>query len=420
MKQRALEWTKTVLIILLVLNAMLLIGRLALSQNRTASAADVFDFLRSAVSKETPAEEKLVARSAAVPVTGAVNGENGRCGMVCSAEAGTLYYRILPTLAEALGSASEPESVGRERFEQALGAAGIYLEFDFSVDTTLLSAWLGGGSCPSVSASRYVLEARESGTVTLLFSDGVSFYASDTSVPCEAVTEHTGDYRPNGARFAFELVGAADMWQCVDPCALLVGGMNEDLPVYEQSTPAKTETATALMEAMELNPYVSGAYTDMDGWDVYLFSSGTLRVSPDGRAAFQAASGGSIEPLTAKREDTADAAELARSFLERTVAPFSGEASVGMSGCSVSGGRTVIEFSYYLGGARVTDTKAASFTFENGALAGMEICWRIFTSTGSATSILAPQFECALLSGDTDRLMAVGYAGGRPDRKSVV
>jgi len=415
MKNRIVEWVKSLLIVVLALNALFLIVRLSLSENRAASAADVAAAMRQAVSTREPADEKTSAASAATPVSMAFTGENGRCGMVDRTQIDSCYSRVMPLIAEALGSAEAMRETDCARWQEALCGCGIYLSFDCAISVDMLAGWSGGSSEEHFFADRYILLVDSDNTVCVLCSDREAYLASPTSASASAVREVIDSARPNDAKFAFELAEGQSRWENIDPCSLIVEGMNENLPVYLQETCSKTDISTSVMEALELNPYMDTGYTDQDGWDTYLFSVGTLRLSGDGKAIFRAAGEASVAALTMSNTDFAqEAVEMTRSFVQRTVLPYCGEADVGLSSIVQEGDRIEIGFSYYLNGHRVIGLEAAKFIIQKGKTVEVQLDWQHFAQSGTVTSLLAPRLECAVYPQEPCCAMEIGYSAGDP------
>ena len=415
MKRRVIEWIKSLLIAALALNAVILIARLSFSENRAASLGDVIDALKQRVTVETVSENTSSTAAAALPISVALTGENGRCGLVDRAAIRACFDRITPLLAESLGSAEAPVEVEQTQWQQLLTDNSIFLSYDCTVPLRVLAGWCGSEIRENCRVNMLVLHVQGDDTVTVSYSDGVSCYSARTAASPQTLRELIASARPNGAKFAFELEKNQKQWNNVAPCSLIAEGMHEALPVYIQTTVSNADIATVVMEALELNPYMDKGYTDRDGWDTYLFSVGTLRLSGDGTATFRAAADASASVLTLSAADGAQqAVEMTRHFVQRVLGPYCGQAEIGLSSLAAEGDSMAITYAYYLNGHKAADVPGAVFTIEGDRVTDMRLNWRGFEASSATTSILVPRLECAVYPRSPRCTMKIGYSAGNP------
>ncbi len=419
MKKKLLETGKAILIAALALNAAMLLARIALSHNGVASSRDVFVAVQRLFrSTSDSAPEVLETAEAALPVQAAVMLENGRYGIVSGfEEMDRLYNTTGAIFAEALGSAEKAVSIKEDAWADALSEKGLYFAFDVKIPVAVLAGWLSITGDENFAASRFILACGSSDMVTLLYSDGISHYSCKTSAKAQTLIEQLESCRPNGAKFAFELSDTQIVFANVDPYSLIIDAMNTSLPSYGSSDTLNKAAVTELMEKLELNPYAKSPYEDKDGWLVYAYSSGGLRISGDGRAVFTVGRGENFDLITAQRYGNdgisdATAIESTRVFAKQTVEKYCGDARVYMSGYETEGNAVTVTYSYYLNGLKTLTPQfghAARFRFVNGIAVQMELEYRTYSRQEEPSNLLRPLYAAAIYPDHSGQLLTAGY-----------
>ena len=309
----------------------------------------------SAVPTATPE----VYSAAALPAAAAVTGPEGlRCGVKYDAAAlSELYEGFSAALAEALGSAEEPRPLSEERWRGLLREESLYLDYGFPMPLAAMAAWVGVSAdrMGNAAASAILLDEGERGGVRLSFrgEDG-AFYTCDTAASWATLRHQLGDYRPNGAAFAFEL----DRLEACGPYLLIL----ERLPTVwaGQSEEVREEALRAFGELFSLKPGSQNHYAEADGTLVYPGEAGTLRLGTDGRLSYTAAE--SAPDLSASAEDRI---ETARELLASLHAPWAGDEELVLTGLrAAEDGGFVLQFSYALNGVAVEQDAGPAATAE--------------------------------------------------------
>jgi hypothetical protein len=418
MNRKWIEAGKTVLIIVLSLSAVLLLLLVVASQNGTVTTQGVISAAKRLFHNEsTVGEKNFEVSRAAMPVQAAVMHENGRCGIVYGFDRiDELFDAVGSTVKEAFGSAQQAEPIGEEAWREALTRRGVYFAYDTSIPLPVLASWFSTSRDEDLSVARLIFSCDTEENVILLFSDGVDYYACETSARSETLREQVAFCRPNGAGFAFEAAKEAEVYENVDPYSMILDGMNAALPKYSSSPAFDREARVDLMELLKLNPYAENPYEDKDGWMVYLFSSGTLRINGNGRAVFEDPDGQGIDYFTERMYEDGgsgvSAVESSRAFAADTVGRNRGDSRIYMSEYSKSGDTVTIKYSYYLEGLRAIAPQggfAAQFTFVGGVPVRIELNYRSYRMLEEAGDILAPHYAAAVYPKSRRLLLAAGY-----------
>ncbi len=414
MKRRGIETVKSILIILLSVSAVAMILQTALFQEGLSGYGSLRNAVKVLYSGTVPAAENMETAAAAVPVQMAATGETGRYAAVRGTdELEAAFTKTSAIFSEALGSAGEAVPIGSGEWYRALEKTGIYIAFDSKIPVYVLAKWLSS-QCPhTFAASRYLVCCTDADTVALLYSDGEEYFSCSTSALPRSLDEYIFLFRPNGARFGFELAAVSDSYKNVDPCSLTVGGMNEGLYLYSYRGAISSEQYSSLMEKLVLNPYAEKGYVDKDGWDVYLLSGGTLKVRSDGQVSYRVTEPGRIDALGLQPGkdgylDDTQIIEATRGFTMASAGADCGDADVYLSAYEKDGERITVTYSFYIDGL-LTDIFAARYVYEGSRPVQLELNYKVFLRQNTQTDILQPQFAAAIYPEGMSGMMRMGY-----------
>ena len=331
------EAVKTVLLVVLIITALLLFYASWLYGVRSGDMPENSAFVafgRYLGLIDAPAEPlSQGAAVSALPVDAAVAGGNGLFGaQQGSQEAQTIYERVRPVLAEALGSAQELRRVTDGQYTAALSADTMaYLEYEGTLSTGLLAQWLGVTCTVQDTSFHAILLAAEGDGVCLYLRsvpDGV-LYCANTSAGEKALADAVAGYSANGAGFAF----SNDTLSQYLPQESIVMDPPDGIYDLRASVPELTaggEEMKALLEAVEYNAYTARKYEDLDGTLVYVSEYSTLRIEKDGRITFSAKDArGGLPIQEGEDADTPEqlgaAVERARAIAQGLVSSVGGE-----------------------------------------------------------------------------------------------
>ena len=138
-RRRAINAAQNALIILLVISSVLLAGgRAGFSLRENISGYGAF-------SRSDGAQQGPQYGAAAEPMSIVVTPEDGihDAAMYDSRALDEAYSRYSAALAEALGSAGEPEEVGENEWVSALHGPGVYFDYYTDCQLSSLAIWLG-------------------------------------------------------------------------------------------------------------------------------------------------------------------------------------------------------------------------------------------------------------------------------------
>ncbi len=392
-RRRAINAAQNALIILLVISSVLLAGgRAGFSLRENISGYGAF-------SRSDGAQQGPQYGAAAEPMSIVVTPEDGihDAAMYDSRALDEAYSRYSAALAEALGSAGEPEEVGESEWVSALHGPGVYFDYYTDCQLSSLAIWLGSemnGGAAGHTARRLCLSL-EGEEVTLYYYRvrGVSAaYRCSTGLSVTELTERIMESEPDGSRFVFEL---DEPLEKVDPYAVLVSG---DIEVRTLAGENSLDAADsdALMSAFGLNSDLVSSYTEADGTGVYLEGTTTLRLGANGTVRFTrpgATVTSAISP--------ADAVQRAREVLEQTVGLVSGVAELRLSYIffDSASGEYTLRFDYAVDGLPVSLAGrecAAEIRLAGPAVAYADIAFRSYSYTGGSERPLPARIAAAL------------------------
>ncbi len=132
---------------------------------------------------------------------------------------------------------------------------------------------------------------------------------------------------PNGAEFCYEKRDLKDALKDAEPYSLIINELPELHTLLAQSSPFGDELKKRAAEVLKVSLY--GSYLETDGTLVYVDSSGTVKLSPDGYIRYTASEGG--EGLTAAKSE-AEMIEKARSIIVKLRSVFAGEEELSLTG----------------------------------------------------------------------------------------
>ncbi len=410
-KRRAVSWTQNVIILVLVASALLLAGsRAGLGLGSGMSGYGMLSLGEGEAMRDYSA--------AAEPLCVVVTPESGvHCAAMYDARALEEYYsRYSAALAEALGSAGEPELITADDWEEAISGRGIYLDYYADFQLSSLAIWLGTemNSGAAVHTARRICLSLADGEVQLYYLHGRTgdAYRCTTELSYTVISDRVSESTPNGAQFVFEM---DEDFSLVDPYMVVTSGTIEVTSVSGGTT-LNQSNADGLMEAFGINPNLARGYTETDGTDVYLEGSVMLRLGGNGLLRYTNRTdlgepSGDLSPT--------DAIELTRGILEDTVGLSSGVATLRLTYImfDTQTREWTLRYDYTIDGLPVSiagRTSAAEFHLTGAVVTSADIFFASYSYTGSSEHPLPAVLEAALVQtegGGEPRLVYVDVNG---------
>lgn len=395
-KRRALEWFKSLLILLLSVSALYLLTMTPLVQD-----SGLLNWFRKDPSTE-PGGLSVTLSAAARPSRMAVSDGKNRYGLQYDQSAvDGLFVRMGPLLGEALVSSGEPEEISELQWQWYLQGKGIYFDFAGEVPLTALSSWLQPEQeCTlTASARRILLVDGYSESVLLCYQDAAEgrFYVCRTgllwSLHMEPEVSGTAD---NGARFAFEDSDWADLLQ---PYTLITEELS--LQTYSASVPLMSKDSRSdLLEALD---YTGRNHAPVSGGELYLDGNDRLHVMTNGLVSYDAVQSGKYAVATEDGTVTvAEAIEAARRLAERTVGAQCGDAELYLVSTEETEQGYRIRFGYRLDGSTVwlyDEGWAAEFYVSGGFITKFTLQFRCYMNTGNEAMVLPIERAAVILPG---------------------
>ena len=310
------------------------------------------------------------------------------------------YSRFSAALAEALGSAGEPEVVSEDEWKSAISGRGVYFDYYSDYQLSSLAIWLGsemnGGA--AVHTARRLCLSLQDEEVALYYIHGRNgtIYRCTTELSYTSLYTRVRESTPNDAQFAFEAEGL----DLVDPYCVITSGDIELRTMAGENSLDQGE-ADRLMEAFGLNSSLAQDYTEADGTDVYLEGNVTLRLGADGTLRYTNRSDFNelitISPV--------DAVDITRNILENTVGLENGVAQLRLSYIMMdsSTGEWTLRYDYAVDGLPVVIRShecAAEFRLTGAVVTGAQIIFRSYSFTGVTEHPLPAELAAALVQAD--------------------
>ena len=420
-RRRLMGMAQNIVIAALVVSTALLAGGRAgfdLFGGRTAAGQETLG--ENAGGREyVPAAEPLCV--VATP------GEGVHSAAMYSARSLDEYNALYSAaLAEALGSAGEPEAVTDAEWREALSSPGVYFDYYTDCQLSTYAIWLGSAmsSDAATHSARRICLSLGDGAVTLYYLrergvDTRTAYRCSTELSYTELAERVNESVPNGAQFAFELDGE---FEGLDPCAVLTEGVIELRGAAGENTIDAVEPEN-ILAAFGMNANLARSYTEADGSVVYLEGTTSLRLGADGALSYASREPGDADALT-----PSDAVELTHRILERTALAASLEAGMRLSyiAYDLAAGTYTIRYDYCLDGLPLSLQQrecAAEFTLSGESVVGAEIIFRGYSYSAAAEHPLPARLAAALVDaggGGEPRLVFIDSNGAvRADWISV-
>lgn len=400
--KRALEWAKTLIIVLLSTSAILLAWQTGLFNDYLAALplfGSVADLMRGATGVTEPggAAIKEAARPFSIVIT---NEEGGRHGVRYDIDArDAIYESTSSILVEALGSASAPAEISEVEWRSALSGAGVFYEYVTPVRLSVLDGWLGARMTDTVEDARlrrvFVAFGEDRSRLYYQEHDSGIFYGADTA-SAAGKTQGLETYAANGAVFAFEtgITGSENA-----PYMLIMPGI--DHPDVRAASVGSSETL--LQIAISAFGHENETYTTYYLGADTLVCVGTqfnIRIFTDGRVMYRRTD------IPAPDEEPRDPGkseliEMARIIVADSVGETCGSADVVFESFESDGDAAYVTFGYYIAGGRVflyEDRHAAKITITYGMVTESELFFGNFTFTGEYTR-LPPERQALAAAG---------------------
>ena len=419
---RAIGILQDIAIVALIVSAVLMAGGRAgfgLSENLPGYAA----FTRQGDGQQEPEYG-----AAAEPMCVVVTPESGvhDTAMYDANALEEAYRHYSAALAEALGSAGEPESVSDEEWEAAISGRGVYFDYYTDCQLSSFAIWLGSdmdGTAGLHSARRLCLSLSED-EVTLYYWRKTQHeaYRCTTELSVTELSERIAGCAPDGSAFAFELY---EELEGLDPYIVVVPGEIE-LRSIEGANSLDAADAGQIMSAFGMNSNLAQNYMETDGTAVYLEGETTLRLGSDGLLRLSRG-GGIAQP--ARKLSPADAVQTALDALDRTVGLINGVAELRLSYifCSdAESGSYTLRFDYAVDGLPVRiagRSCAAELSIVGSEIVGAEIAFRSYGYTGETERPLPAELALAVAraeGGGEPRLEFVESEGSISARWEIV
>lgn len=409
-RHRGVETLKSLLIVLLSLSAVYLtLLTLDYSKVSWAPLQSVLSLFRQ--EQEPVPEDSFSSGQTSIspnPVRIAVcDGQDRFACQYDTQQTDALFEKLSILLSEALASASSPQQVKEEAWQQALQAPGVWFDFLGSMPLDALYTWLGDGSSnPALthSARRIAVALDEDGGVRLYYhneSDGL-YYACSTAIVYEGHMDALiSGYGGNGCSFVFELSENSG-YEALDPYVLLAPDALYP-PVYRASNPLAELDETmvsTLQQAVSFQPQSNSVYPVANGIRIREGRE-TLEIAYDGVAVYHAGDGNATRYPIGGDGELLTLVEATWQLAADTVGRWCGEARLYLMGVeTLSGGSLQVSYGYTLNGADTVlpgGACAAQFIVSDGQITDYTLYFRRYEQTGQTSLVMRERQAAAAL-----------------------
>ena len=404
------DFIQNITIAVLTVSAVLLFVQ---SQASTLGTSSSFSKLFSgpdvqAGSTVVPQQEEV---SLSTPLRVAVASSYGRYGDVAATTSDDDILSLRQLLEQALGSAQSVSASTSQTFLSALSGTSVYYEFLSPIQLSALTE-LSQIVLPQDQFSAWHLViAEEVGSVFLHCWDGENrYYRSRTAIPPEDLQEVVSLYELGNAFFAYE--SSDPHAQAVAPLSLFL----EETPVIPQlSVSSPLSDTTLLLASLHFNPNTQNRYLDSDGTEVISESNNrTLQIHEDGTVVYHS---DGDPTLFIEAENTvptlAEAVTETHALLSTLFSSSAGDARIHLEKIQQTEDTTVLHFGYQVGGIPIrfsSGQSAAVVTLTGTTVSAMELCFRQYTVTETASLLLPLPQALAIAAKTPDHSLSIGYA----------
>ena len=402
--QRLLEWSKTLLILLLSASALLLISQSNLYD-------DVAGWLGNQLEPSQSEESDLFVgtgeRSISVkPARILVQNQSGRYGVRYDREAVDLLFesRLGGLLREAVTVAETAQPVEEAQMRAVITGEGSWAYYDFLSQMPIagMSVWLGNVEEEAVALSgtvrRFLLAEEADGQVLYYKNEEDGQYYRCNLPESEGITLEAAisDLKPNGTVFAFE---AGEEYAALGDYVMIMDSLPE-LSVYEVQNPLEglsDAQRDELLQTLRFNPKAVSVYQGANGQAIRE-GGDTLRLFQNGTLSYHSTDTAQTRYQTQDTNATA-LVEEAQDLLADVLSNQTGEGRIYLIGVETQeDGSQSVTFGYSLDGAPVQvygQGFAAQFIFRNGYITDFTIHVRCYITTERKAAILPERLAAA-------------------------
>lgn len=409
-KKRIIEYIKSALIVLLLISAALLIYH-------TGYYSSAFEKMESIIrdngehvlesgSAETGDDNHVSARAKELSVS--FSSGSRYASAYDSESVDEDHSRFSAFLGEALGSASAPQAVNKEKWIDALEGESVYIHYYTDQFLSTLSGRLGtvlSASAVDSMASEFCLLCGDT-TAQLFYRSGEEYFVCETAVSASALKSRIDEYIPNNALFSHEDALLSGLRNS----ALVLKSISSVPEVAGEGGVQHSQLIEPLMTALGLNEYTSSQYSEADGTTVYVDSNSVLRVSPSGHVQFEL-NGEATRNTTAG--SISAALDLAWELAGATIGANSGAADIYLSDFGYNeDGSFGIYFDYVINGIPLSlgSRNAAYFEINKTELVYAEMYCRSYSFSGEVQNILPMYQAAAIASADGKSGLSLVYS----------
>lgn len=409
-KRKHRDFIQNVAIALLSVSAVFLFAQTQVYNLGVHMGSSYFSLLSGSDSGSDNAAPSQPA-SLSAPVRVVVTGPYGRYGSADLSTADAEFEPLDRLLGEVLGSARTYTACDSQAFRQSLDTTSVYYDFLEPLPLSILAGLVGGTSAEeAISARRLVVSAQGSGVFLYLWDGGDSYFRCSTAISMENLESAASHYELGNAMFAFDSTDPDGQFQDVAPYSLFLD-TEPNLPVLNAEV-SLTDT-DRLLTALQFNPNTKNRYQESIGVELIMESERSLRVYTDGSIQYRSGGDASLSVKAVGEVPTLQEAVTGVSALLNTLlSPVEGEASLYPQSIRRNGATTTLTFGYQMNGLPIRFADggtAATVTLSGSAVSSLELRFRRYTATDTASLLLPLRQALAIAVREPGTELSIGY-----------
>ncbi len=391
-KRKALEITKTILIVLLLLSALFL-----LRENGYIS----FNSRRKNVDDGSEGISHSIESSNYINFYSPTSlcvclGAKGSYGLIYNdSEISDIAGKYSALVGEALGTAENVQDVDISKLREYLDGVGVYFGFAAELPLDCIADALGTNSSEELSGISteflYLFCGLDS-NASLIFGNENNAKIARTSLPNSLIIAINNLFLPNSVAFSFSY----SEYEGMSPFILIEEDLSEIYSYSYKSAYSSGFNRVGFLDSFGMNSVTASDYTDREGAFAFIDNGKDLRITTNS-ISFKDVAEDSESDLSVYQQ-----IRYAAYIVDKSVIPYIGDASVRLTSVSGDIRNLTVSFSYFINGMSVSGTGNNSITahFDNGRLSSFNAYVLNFANTNEIVKLLPMSKSAAIAVGN--------------------
>ncbi len=401
-KAKIIDTAKTILIVVLVASAFFLMLK-AIDLSPAQLLKSIFD--NEPASQDNLSSDRNSVLLPSVPNSVMLTSQDGQHYAVKYdfALKQSIFASYTAELGEALGGATQMESIDTSQWRKALSGTGVFFDYLYPQPLDAIARYLGteASSVLEDLLVRRLLLSHENKKVVLYFLDEDSggCYKLGTSMDSGSLDQKIADSDLIQGSFAFESDGG---YSELDPYFVFTGENSRVKGIASSAINLPSEKSPIPFDIFTINQRASSQHSESDGTVVYREGTDgakSLRIGSNGSILFTASGSYGLPVESANESPTLnECLSAAAVIINGTIATQAGSAEIGLIGVeNESSGGVTLSYGYFISGipVRVTnDGWCARIRVSDGKIVRAELIYRQYELLDSDFTFMMESFAC--------------------------